>query len=188
MVRNVAGAVRSLVCNKHSDTSSVIAAAALFGDDSAQIAIILKLVRTLWLIPLLIFAGLVENRQNSRIGVPWFVIFFVSAAVLGTALSIPDVLQSSSTWLSQALLVITLLNWHRDHSSQLFKLSRRGSIPRRVAPGAYRDGKFISYYEDCLGDCPCYFILSIHKACWSGNCDTNRSEIELFPAISSENC
>ena len=45
------------------DTSSVIAAATLFGDNSAQIAIILKLVRTLWLIPLLIFAGLVENRQ-----------------------------------------------------------------------------------------------------------------------------
>ena len=68
------------------DTSSVIAAATLFGDNSAQIAIILKLVRTLWLIPLLIFAGLVENRQF-RIGVPWFVIFFVSAAILGTALS-----------------------------------------------------------------------------------------------------
>ena len=90
------------------DTSSVIAAATLFGDDSAQIATILKLVRTLWLIPLLIFAGFVENRQNSRIGVPWFVIFFVSAAVLGTALSIPEVLQSTSTWLSHALLVIEI--------------------------------------------------------------------------------
>ena len=81
-----------------------------------------------------------------------------------------------------------LLNWHRDHSSQLFKLSRRGSITWRVALGAYRNGKFISYYEDCLGDCSCSFILSVYKACRSGICDSNRSGIKLFPAISSPNC
>lgn len=109
------------------DTSSVIAAAALFGDDSAQIAIILKLVRTLWLIPLLIFAGLVENRQNSRIGVPWFVIFFVSAPVLGTALSIPDVLESSSTWLSQAFLVIALYSIGTEITRANF-LNFRGAV------------------------------------------------------------
>ena len=44
------------------DTSSVIAAAALFGDDSAQIAIILKLVRILWLTPY-DFCWFGENRQ-----------------------------------------------------------------------------------------------------------------------------
>ena len=58
--------------------------------------------------PLTYFSGLVENRQNSRVGVLWFVIFFVSAAVLGTALSIRDFPQSSSSWLSKALLVIAL--------------------------------------------------------------------------------
>lgn len=109
------------------DTSSVIAAATLFGDDSAQIATILKLVRTLWLIPLLIFAGFVENRQNSRVGVPWFVIFFVSAAVLGTALSIPDVVKSSSSWLSQALLVIALYSIGTEITRTNF-LNFRGAV------------------------------------------------------------
>ena len=90
------------------DTSSVIATAARFGDDSAQIATLLKLLRTLWLFPLLILAGLVENRQHSRPGVPWFVVLFLSAATLGTVLSIPNFLLSSSSWLSQALLVIAL--------------------------------------------------------------------------------
>ena len=90
------------------DTSSVIATAARFGDDSAQVATILKLLRTLWLFPLLILAGFVQNRQDSRPGVPWFVVLFLSAAALGTGLSIPDSLLSSSSWLSQALLVIAL--------------------------------------------------------------------------------
>jgi uncharacterized integral membrane protein (TIGR00698 family) len=90
------------------DTSSVIATAARFGDDSAQIATILKLFRTLWLFPLLILAGLVENRQHSRPGVPWFVVLFLFAATLGTELSIPQSLITSSSWLSQTLLVIAL--------------------------------------------------------------------------------
>ena len=90
------------------DTSSVIATAARFGDDSAQIATILKLLRTLWLFPLLILAGLVENRQHSRPGVPWFVVLFLFAATLGTELSIPNFLITSSSWLSQTLLVIAL--------------------------------------------------------------------------------
>ncbi len=96
------------------DTSSVIATAARFGDDAAQIATILKLLRTLWLFPLLIFAGLVVNRQRSRLGVPWFVVLFLSAATLGTVLSIPDFLLSSSSWLSQALLVIALYSIGMD--------------------------------------------------------------------------
>ena len=90
------------------DTSSVIATAARFGDNSAQIATILKLLRTLWLFPLLILAGLVENRQHSQPGVPWFLVLFLSAVTLGTGLRIPDFLLSSSSWLSQALLVIAL--------------------------------------------------------------------------------
>ena len=90
------------------DTSSVIATAARFGDDSAQIATILKLLRTLWLFPLLILVGLVENRQHSRPGVPWFVVLFLFAATLGTELSIPNFLITSSSWLSQTLLVLAL--------------------------------------------------------------------------------
>ena len=90
------------------DTSSVIATAARFGDDSAQIATILKLFRTLWLFPLLILVGLVENRQHSRPGVPWFVVLFLFAATLGTELNIPNFLITSSSWLSQTLLVIAL--------------------------------------------------------------------------------
>lgn len=90
------------------DTSSVIATAARFGDDSAQIATILKLLRTLWLFPLLILVGLFENRQHSRPGVPWFVVLFLFAATLGTELSIPNFLITSSSWLSQTLLVIAL--------------------------------------------------------------------------------
>ena len=96
------------------DTSSVIATAARFGDDSAQIATILKLLRTLWLIPLLIFASLVEKRQHSRLGVPWFVGLFLLAVGLGTLLRIPDFLMSSSSWLSQTLLVIALYSFGRE--------------------------------------------------------------------------
>ena len=66
------------------DTSSVIGAALAFEPEAVKTAATLKLGRTLWLIPLVFFAGIFFNENNSKKGlkVPLFIIFFIVALLL----------------------------------------------------------------------------------------------------------
>ncbi|MFK7915837.1 MAG: YeiH family protein [Pseudomonadales bacterium] len=66
------------------DTSSVVGAAAIYGEEALQVATTVKLARTLWLIPLVLIAGVLMNQREARARVPAFVVLFVLASVLGT--------------------------------------------------------------------------------------------------------
>ena len=94
------------------DTSSVVATAAIYGDESAQVATTIKLGRTLWLIPLVLLASVVASSKAEpgapRVRVPGFILAFVAAASVGTFLELPALLTSSAATLSKALLVCAL--------------------------------------------------------------------------------
>ncbi len=62
------------------DTSSVVGAAAKYGDQALQMATTVKLTRTLWIIPLSLGVALVTRRRGARITIPWFILFFLLAA------------------------------------------------------------------------------------------------------------
>ncbi|MGC2619548.1 MAG: putative sulfate exporter family transporter [Acidobacteriaceae bacterium] len=62
------------------DTSSVVGAAARYGTLALAIATTVKLARALWIIPVSIGAAVV-CRSKARIHIPWFILFFVLAAV-----------------------------------------------------------------------------------------------------------
>ena len=66
------------------DTSSVIGAALAFEAEAVKTAATLKLGRTLWLIPLVFFAGIFFNGNASKKGlqVPLFIIFLIAALLL----------------------------------------------------------------------------------------------------------
>jgi len=64
------------------DTASVIGAASVLGDEAVQVAATLKLGRTLWIIPLVIFSAWYFREKRSSIGFPIFILFFASAVVL----------------------------------------------------------------------------------------------------------
>ena len=71
------------------DTSSVVGAAATYGDQALAEATVLKLARALWIVPLVIGFLLVARRDErgaGRITWPLFVALFVLAAALRTAL------------------------------------------------------------------------------------------------------
>jgi uncharacterized integral membrane protein (TIGR00698 family) len=87
-----------------NDTSSVVAAAASYGTVAADHAVVVKLVRSLMIIPIVIgLAVLVRRRQGSvepagrggrvrRLAglVPWFLIGFVVVVVLNSVGLVPD--------------------------------------------------------------------------------------------------
>ncbi len=67
------------------DTSSVVGAAAAFGDEALRTATIVKLTRTLWIAPcVLAFAWL--RHSGRRVAVPLFIVGFLAAALASSAL------------------------------------------------------------------------------------------------------
>jgi uncharacterized integral membrane protein (TIGR00698 family) len=91
-----------------NDTSSVVATASVFGASALGYAVVVKLVRTLMIIPISVGLSLVETRRQAGAGsgavagsrrrltvgvvvglVPWFLIGFVAVAVLGSLGAIP---------------------------------------------------------------------------------------------------
>lgn len=62
------------------DTSSVVGAAAKFGATALAVGTTVKLARALWIVPLS-FATAATRKSSSRIQWPWFILFFLLAAV-----------------------------------------------------------------------------------------------------------
>ena len=69
------------------DTSSVVGAAAVYGERALQVATTVKLTRALWILPLaFVFGRFAGGSSGAKI--PWFLGGFLAAAVLNTIL--PD--------------------------------------------------------------------------------------------------
>jgi uncharacterized integral membrane protein (TIGR00698 family) len=79
------------------DTSSVVGAATIYGEEALRQATVLKLTRALWILPLALVAALHAQRAATasaaasdvaapvRIAVPWFILAFILAAMIRSA-------------------------------------------------------------------------------------------------------
>jgi uncharacterized integral membrane protein (TIGR00698 family) len=96
------------------DTSSVVGAAARFGDEALQIATTIKLTRALWIAPIALLFALVYRSKNPekkiKITIPWFIFLFLLAILIKTYA--PSVIQpsvfDSLVNLAKAGLTVTL--------------------------------------------------------------------------------
>lgn len=66
------------------DTSSVVGAGAKYGAIALAIATTVKLARALWIVPMALGAAAVKRQAGTKIQWPWFIAFFVLAAVVAT--------------------------------------------------------------------------------------------------------
>ena len=96
------------------DTSSVVGAAAKYGDEALQIATTVKLARALWIAPVaLLFAFLYRSKntdKKTKIAIPWFIFLFLLATVIRTytPAEIPPSIFDSLVNLAKAGLTVTL--------------------------------------------------------------------------------
>ena len=90
------------------DTSSVVGAAAIYGDEALQVATTVKLVRTLCLIPLVLAAGILMNRRETKARLPGFVLLFVLFSIIGSVSNISGEWIAGIKTLSQTMLVAAL--------------------------------------------------------------------------------
>lgn len=99
-----------------NDTSSVVAAAYAFGADAGAYATVVKLARSIMIIPIVLGLSAIRSLratdQRSRVKwtrlVPWFVLWFLAASLAVSAGLVPAAL---STWLPLAgrfLIIVAL--------------------------------------------------------------------------------
>ena len=90
------------------DTSSVIGSALIFSNESAQVAATLKLGRTIWLIPLILIANWMFNKQAQVTKFPRFILFFILAIIANTLLAFNEQAINLLQISSQAFLLFGL--------------------------------------------------------------------------------
>ena len=90
------------------DTSSVVGAAAKYGNEALQIAATVKLTRALWIVPLVLFTAWLFKNRSSRIAIPWFIFLFLLASVVRTLLPGQPALFGGLVAVARTGLTITL--------------------------------------------------------------------------------
>ena len=119
-----------------NDTSSVVAAGYSFSNAAGNLAVIVKLTRTLMIVPVtLVLAVYTSKRETGNKSgkynivkiFPWFVLGFVAASVINTFISLPSGLTG---FLSQAgKFVIVMAMASIGLNTNLVKLVKSGGKP-----------------------------------------------------------
>lgn len=101
-----------------NDTSSVVAAASLFATSALGFAVVVKLVRTLMIIPISVTLAVVEHRRRSAgapltarriVGlVPWFLVGFLVVAAANSVVPIPAGVHDALVTVSVFLVSVAL--------------------------------------------------------------------------------
>jgi uncharacterized integral membrane protein (TIGR00698 family) len=91
------------------DTSSVIGAAMVYGEEAVETAATLKLGRTLWLIPLILLLSYkYQNKSSTKFQLPFFVLFFIIAIAIGSFIDLNSKTLNFIKFISQSLLLLGL--------------------------------------------------------------------------------
>ena len=90
------------------DTSSVVGAASKYGNIALEVATTVKLARALWIIPLTIISSFVFKNKNSKLKIPYFIIFFIVAMFVNTYLPILRPISHVITNIPKSGLTLTL--------------------------------------------------------------------------------
>ena len=94
------------------DTSSVIGTSIIFSQDSAIIATSLKLMRTLWLIPLVLLINSIFRTERGGIfgSFPPFILFFILAVIVGSFFNLNKTYSDFITYASLLFINIGLFS------------------------------------------------------------------------------
>ncbi|MEW6006530.1 MAG: putative sulfate exporter family transporter [Stygiobacter sp.] len=90
------------------DTSSVVGAAAKYGDAALKIATTVKLARALWIVPIVLITSFIFKNKSSKVSVPYFIFLFVAASVARTYLPIVNYISDPIVHIAKIGLTLTL--------------------------------------------------------------------------------
>ncbi len=115
-----------------NDTSSVVAAATTYGSAATQTAVVVKLTRSLMIVPIgIALAALFRRRRGESAApgrlVPWFLVGFVLVAALNSAGAIPETVRPALLELTTLLVTVALVGV--GLSTDVAAMRRAGARP-----------------------------------------------------------
>lgn len=119
-----------------NDTSSVVAAGYAYSSAAGNLAVIVKLTRTLLIVPVTLALALYTSRQKSAAGgagyrfsaiFPWFVLGFLAASVARTFLPLPEALAKGLVQAGKFMIVMAMAAIGLN--TNLVKLIKNGVRP-----------------------------------------------------------
>jgi len=95
------------------DTSSVVGAAAKYGNEALMIATTVKLARALWVVPLVfltawLFRRQEDDKKSKKVALPFFILYFLLASVASTYVAPVAAISPGLVFLAKLGLTITL--------------------------------------------------------------------------------
>ncbi|MGQ1786811.1 MULTISPECIES: YeiH family protein [unclassified Saccharicrinis] len=91
------------------DTSSVVGAGAIYGEEALRIATTVKLVRALWIIPVSVVISLAQKKQdNGKVKVPYFIFMFLAAILIAYLLPEGQSTYEHFNWMGKRGMVLAL--------------------------------------------------------------------------------
>lgn len=90
------------------DTSSVVGATIGYGQEALRIGTTVKLLRTLWIIPLTVFSMFLFKTKGEKIKFPYFILLFLLAIFINSSHILPTSATSLIVLYSKRLLILTL--------------------------------------------------------------------------------
>lgn len=103
------------------DTSSVVGASAKYGNEALGIATIVKLGRTLWIIPVAFLSSAFFKQKDAKIKMPYFIGFFILAIIANTFIPGLDKISTLIVNISKIGLTLTLFLIGTSLSAKLIK-------------------------------------------------------------------
>lgn len=119
-----------------NDTSSVVAAGYTFSETAGNLAVIVKLTRTLMIVPVTLTLAIYSARRTAGASkggysivriFPWFVLGFVAAAIINTFLRLPAGTGAALTQIGQFVIVMAMAAIGLN--TNLVRLLRNGARP-----------------------------------------------------------
>jgi len=90
------------------DTSSVVGAAQVYGNEALEIATTVKLARALWILPVSVLFALSSHTKLKKIKVPYFIGLFILAVLANTYIPNIEVVAPNIVWISKMDLTLVL--------------------------------------------------------------------------------
>ena len=90
------------------DTSSVVGAAKIFGDEALHVATTVKLSRTLWIFPLAIIINYFSKQEDSSFKFPYFIFGFIATMLIATYFPEGKSVYNTLQVISKQLMVVSL--------------------------------------------------------------------------------
>jgi len=90
------------------DTSSVVGASLVYGDEALRIATTVKLSRALWIIPISFTFIFLSKTKGGKIKIPYFIVLFVLAIIINSFHILPESVTNFILVSAKRLLILTL--------------------------------------------------------------------------------